>query len=507
MLIETGAETKITAAETVVTPEITLAETLVTDEIIIETELEENTTEQNVDEVENQETLTEGTDELDERDEIATIDEAMPAENQTEEISPEDISGETETTREVTTESTENGEVDVNENKEEILDENGWEVKHNICLGSGNEEISESDINETPIIQESVLAAEPEPIILEKLTINGKLITVSSPTGVEEGEFLDVPVRIGIPEIFKVGEESKIKIQWKNNDNQNMDFQVVDEDDNGYLDHVEWIVPHLSTQTFEIIFISSALRLDAEKNILEDIYDLVKFQDQIFAEMLNGQYVRVTFEHSLDNGNDITLYAKPTTVGQSVTVEVYTVDGQLLTTFPLIENKGKYKIILSGLSAPTDVFDLKIIGDLSIDQIIDPPANAYWVGGSGNWSDATNHWATSSGGSPGVGNAPDATSNVIFDANSGSATTIVNIDTSATVGSFTINCFTGTIAQNAALTITNSGGQSGNYSQVTAATFTANSPATNTFSATGSFSSTSALLKGTLVLVPRLTPI
>lgn len=26
-------------------------------------------------------------------------------------------------------------------------------------------------------------------------------------------------------------------------------------------------------------------------------------------------------------------------------------------------------------------------------------ANYYWVGGSGNWSDYANHWATSSGGS------------------------------------------------------------------------------------------------------------
>lgn len=56
----------------------------------------------------------------------------------------------------------------------------------------------------------------------------------------------------------------------------------------------------------------------------------------------------------------------------------------------------------------------------------------YWVGGTGNWSDATNHWATSSGGSPGVGNIPTSSDNVYFDANSFSAPSqTVTIDATA----------------------------------------------------------------------------
>ncbi len=50
----------------------------------------------------------------------------------------------------------------------------------------------------------------------------------------------------------------------------------------------------------------------------------------------------------------------------------------------------------------------------------------YWVGGTGNWDDPTNHWALSSGGSPGAGNAPDATMDVKFDANSGGGTATIN---------------------------------------------------------------------------------
>ncbi len=50
----------------------------------------------------------------------------------------------------------------------------------------------------------------------------------------------------------------------------------------------------------------------------------------------------------------------------------------------------------------------------------------YWVGGTGNWDDPTNHWALTSGGTPDAGNAPDATTIVKFDANSGGGTATIN---------------------------------------------------------------------------------
>lgn len=46
-------------------------------------------------------------------------------------------------------------------------------------------------------------------------------------------------------------------------------------------------------------------------------------------------------------------------------------------------------------------------------------ANRYWVGGTGNWSDDDNHWATSSGGSPSDGNLPTSSDDVFIDSNSG----------------------------------------------------------------------------------------
>jgi hypothetical protein len=63
---------------------------------------------------------------------------------------------------------------------------------------------------------------------------------------------------------------------------------------------------------------------------------------------------------------------------------------------------------------------LSVIGTtiFTIHPVSASPVDAFWVGGSGNWSDATNHWAITSGGSPAVGDEPASTTNVYFDANS-----------------------------------------------------------------------------------------
>lgn len=50
-------------------------------------------------------------------------------------------------------------------------------------------------------------------------------------------------------------------------------------------------------------------------------------------------------------------------------------------------------------------------------------ATRYWVGSSGNWSDATNHWSNASGGSPNASYLPTAADDVVFDAASNGAGT------------------------------------------------------------------------------------
>lgn len=52
-------------------------------------------------------------------------------------------------------------------------------------------------------------------------------------------------------------------------------------------------------------------------------------------------------------------------------------------------------------------------------------ANRFWVGGSGNWSDGTNHWSTTTGGAPGA-SVPGSADVAIVDANSGTPTITLN---------------------------------------------------------------------------------
>lgn len=67
-------------------------------------------------------------------------------------------------------------------------------------------------------------------------------------------------------------------------------------------------------------------------------------------------------------------------------------------------------------------------------------SNNYWVGGTGNWSDAANHWANASGGVPGSAGVPTFGNNAIFDDNSGlTAVDVVNIDIVAEADTLTFD--------------------------------------------------------------------
>ncbi len=81
-------------------------------------------------------------------------------------------------------------------------------------------------------------------------------------------------------------------------------------------------------------------------------------------------------------------------------------------------------------------------------------ANRFWVGGTGNWSDATNHWASVSNGAPGAGNLPTASDNVFFDSFSGAG--ITTVDASVFTDDLDFTGYTGNFAGSQPLTISGS---------------------------------------------------
>ena len=63
----------------------------------------------------------------------------------------------------------------------------------------------------------------------------------------------------------------------------------------------------------------------------------------------------------------------------------------------------------------------------------EPPGNRYWVGGTGSWSDATNHWAIESGGMPSEYYLPTSSDDVVIDSNSGLSGGTITIDVEVNV--------------------------------------------------------------------------
>ncbi|MBT3642700.1 LamG domain-containing protein [archaeon] len=166
------------------------------------------------------------------------------------------------------------------------------------------------------------------------------------------------------------------------------EFVQYDFDNDGFLDYIEWVVPHLSAQTYEIIIeIIAADHLDSNRTFISNIYNETFTLDDVWSEpIFNGEYVRVTFEKPLASWNDITVFSKSNseTVNGSgnsnMTIEVYLENGtEVITSFPYLNESNYTKVLLTGMLGSHNTFDLKIISlnnetnsSLIFDHIIDP---------------------------------------------------------------------------------------------------------------------------------------
>ncbi|MGV8171366.1 MAG: hypothetical protein ACP5OA_01600, partial [Candidatus Woesearchaeota archaeon] len=216
---------------------------------------------------------------------------------------------------------------------------------------------------------------------------NRKKILVSSDT-----HYTNVTVNATLP--FEVKNANQILLKWIVNDSIDaalydlsseessmlndygfveidLPFTATDSDGNDLYDSVEWIAPHLSDQIFEIIVITKAIHLDENKSFISDIYEQVRAEDDVWSEIANNEYVRVTFEKNLTSENDITIYARSNSSGR---VFVYEKESDiLLADFGEIIEDKKYQVFLTNLTQSRDVFDLRVLnGTVEFDYIVDP---------------------------------------------------------------------------------------------------------------------------------------
>ncbi|MFH2028023.1 MAG: LamG domain-containing protein, partial [Nanoarchaeota archaeon] len=209
----------------------------------------------------------------------------------------------------------------------------------------------------------------PGPDAFEENTKKGKKITISSDIHYE-----NIFAYTSIDESVK-----EIRLYWIVNDTEKeVSFDKKDNDNDGFIDEIEWIVPHLSTQIYEIIYISKAEHLDYNREFISDISDYVSEQDNNWTEQINtSEYVRIIFEKKLTSNNDITIYARG-----NGSILVYEEDGnETIAFFDSITDENYYQVYLTDLTTEQDTFDLRVIGYIEFDYIVDP-----MFGDSGNIS-------------------------------------------------------------------------------------------------------------------------
>jgi hypothetical protein len=273
---------------------------------------------------------------------------------------------------------------------EEVVEEEPEVVEEEIVIEeeepvAEEEEIDTGIIGGVEVVEEEIVIEEEEPVaeeeVVEEVTKEEEKEAKKEEKAEEkeakkEEDFVSVitgeVVRSVDDEIYEVGTEvERVEVN----------YTVYDLDEDGFVDYVEWIVPHLSNQSYEIIYISGAEHLDSNRTFVEDIFEDVNAKDDVWSKVIPADdYVRVSFEAPLDNSKDITLYARGVgglelggnesnaTVNDSgISIVVYREnENESVVVFENVSEEEWYKVLLTNLSVneSLDTFDLLIRCDL-----------------------------------------------------------------------------------------------------------------------------------------------
>ncbi|MGV8161939.1 MAG: BspA family leucine-rich repeat surface protein [Candidatus Nanoarchaeia archaeon] len=255
------------------------------------------------------------------------------------------------------------------ESKSLIFETVDLNESRNLLIGSNSEKIVSVNNIKNESYELFVEYETPAALATEENTAKGKKIIVSGP---ENMHYENVIVSSNIEDL-NVKYSDGLQIFWVEENIFIQPSLLKDTDNDDIFDYVEWIAPHLSEQTFEIIVVTNAVHLDQNKEVIEDIFDSVKELDEIWSpEIESGEFVRVTFEQELTNTKDITLFSR--TISGTPKIEVYEENSDnLIAVFDELNNNLYSKAFLTNLVGSQITFDLKITnGSVEINHILDP---------------------------------------------------------------------------------------------------------------------------------------
>jgi len=209
------------------------------------------------------------------------------------------------------------------------------ELGEKIVEGENSTVVELDDVVDlTGVVEVAVEYSTEAPVANESELVNGKRVVVSADSDLGYTEIL----AYALVEEDVAMDDSHLKLYWfEEGENlasdctdlmdlieetncklvngsdgvrKSVDFVSYDFDGDGFVDYVEWVVPHLSAQVYELIYIVKAEHLDSNRSFVADVYDLVKARDNVSVFVGDGEYLRVTFEVELDSSKDITIFAR-----------------------------------------------------------------------------------------------------------------------------------------------------------------------------------------------------
>jgi DNA-directed RNA polymerase specialized sigma24 family protein len=215
------------------------------------------------------------------------------------------------------------------------------------------EEVTEVTIEDTALEYKIEYETPAPQKFEEKVSKRKKKITISGP---DEPHYENVLAFTQLPEEV---EERKIKLyRTTEGIKETTQFNSYDNNNNGLTDYIEWIVPHLSNQTYELeIIIIDAEHLNPGRNFIANIYEEVNKTDGITYTIPKNHYARAYFETNLTNQNVIDIYILD---NGPATIEVYEKNSSVIVGEIDIEGEGIYIIDLNH-SGSQSIFDLKSV--------------------------------------------------------------------------------------------------------------------------------------------------
>lgn len=182
--------------------------------------------------------------------------------------------------------------------EEEIINDTGAEVNETVNETFGNGSVEQN--SSTEFVENGTLENETENFSVG--LISGNVIAEQNGSELSDGGNETFENESGVG-----GETLENETRYVRRE---VNFSAYDLDEDGFIDYVEWVVPHLSEQKYEIILIEKAEHLDSEREFVEDVYDSVKALDGNYTDIPSDDYLRVYFEKNLTRDKDITIYAR-----------------------------------------------------------------------------------------------------------------------------------------------------------------------------------------------------